>query len=192
MARTVVYDTPAVLEEYVKETGGRRTRSHGAATTDRQTAERKAAQASVAGQASADNPARSDDYVSKIAKYVPAETIAIATLFFGTWAVKGNWIWFWIGVGAVVNVLYLFVTALQQSGKVPPPRMYFYLLSAAAFVGWAIATMTVARGAAHLADDKKAAFVLAATAFIIPLLDSGFSYFTLNRRTEQPAAVPGG
>jgi hypothetical protein len=187
MARTVVYDTPAVLEKYVEATGGTR-RSHRTATKDRQAAERAAGQASAAPAAT---PARSDDYVSKIAKYVPAETIAISTLFFGTWAVSGNWIWFWIGVGAVVNVLYLFVTALQQSGKVPPPRMYFYLLSAAAFVGWAIATVTVARGAAHLVDDKKAGFVLAATAFIIPLLDSGFSYFTVNRPTEQPAAAPG-
>ena len=86
--------------------------------------------------------------------------------------------WFFVGLGALANVLFLFATALGLSDETPRPRGYFYLLSAGAFVLWAIATIDIVQEAAGLTGDTaddKTAYILAATAFGLPLLDTVLS-----------------
>lgn len=137
-----------------------------------------------------------DNYVSKIAKYVPAETVSIATLFFATFTVSGMAVWACVAVGAVVNSLYLYVVA-QMTPNSPQPRGYFYALSALAFVLWSLAVIDTVARAGHLtgsSGDGQRAFILTAAAFFIPLLDSLFSLPP--RKAPEPAAgnqpAPGG
>lgn len=193
MARTVVYEAPEVLDHYrdlaPRELGGKTGRAR--ASSARKAKQQAEAQASAGERAPAGaSGAPQDDYVSKIAKYVPAETIAIATLGFGVFDPKGNWVWFWLALGAAANVVYLLAVALKGASKVPLPRTYFYGLSAVAFGAWAVATVPAARAAAHLTDDQRAGFVLAAAAFLIPALDTIFSAVELRRRPA-PAAAAG-
>ena len=70
-----------------------------------------------------------------------------------------------------MNIVYRFtVAATANAGKAPRPRFYFYALSALAFVIWAIATTSPVQQAMHLTVSK-AAYILVAGTFGIPLLD---------------------
>jgi hypothetical protein len=171
--RTVVYDQPfeqAHQKELLAgQPDGKPTR-----------AVRKAAQARVAeGKVPTASKAElaalptTDSYVSKIAKYVPAEMTAVMLAFFAAFTIEGNWIWLFLGLGAVINVIYLFSIAVVQP-VTQRPRTYFYGLSVLAFMGWAIAVLEVVQGKVGIDSEVQEAFVLAATAFLIPALDTVF------------------
>jgi hypothetical protein len=123
----------------------------------------------------------SDDFAGKLIKYIPAETIALATLFFGAWTITGRWVWFWVAVGACVNVGYLYAMTFAAP-RTTNPKLYFYGLSALAFVAWAVGTVDVVEKAAHVNGSAKAGVILAFAALAIPSLDQVFS------ATSGPAA----
>jgi hypothetical protein len=140
----------------------------------------------TAGQEGSDPalaPARGPDgFASKIAKYVPAEMISIATLFFAAFHVTGRWVWVWVGLGAALNAFYLWT--LSRQPQVPAPPVFFFVLSAVAFVLWSMATIDAVAAAAHLGGDTsqgQRAFMFAFAALIVPALDAGLSALTLRR-----------
>ena len=120
-------------------------------------------------------PPSTDGYLEKLAKYVPAESITLTTLAFAALEPSSSQVWWLVAAGALANVLYLFGTALQGRQETPMPRWYFYLLSAMALVLWSIAIIgPVGTKAGISGGNAEAAktFVLAAAAFLIPLLDT--------------------
>jgi len=140
---------------------------------------------------SAAEPTTTDGYLEKLAKYVPAESITLTTLAFAALEPSSSDVWWLVAAGAVANVLYLFGTALQGRREAPMPRWYFYLLSAGALVLWSIAIIgPVGTKAGISGSNAEAAktFVLAAAAFLIPLLDSIITGITelLEERSKAP------
>lgn len=177
MPRTVVYDHPMVQAHLMDAIGAadvpaKPTRSQ------RRTAKLRAAKKetpAVDKEQLAELPT-ADSYLSKIAKYVPAETVSITLAAFAAFNPDGNTIWVFLGVGAVANVIYLLGVATNLP-VTQRPRAYFYGLSALAFLGWAIAVIQVVQlkvGIKGVNAADQEAFILAATAFVIPALDSIF------------------
>ena len=115
-----------------------------------------------------------DDYTAKIAKYVPAEVVGVSVAGFAAFNPTDWWIWVGIGLGIFANLLYLIGNAVRLD-PVSRPRWFFYILSAVAFLAWALATIPQVRSKFDLAgagNDQKAAYILAAAAFGLPLLDT--------------------
>lgn len=115
-----------------------------------------------------------DGVASKIAKYVPVETVTLATFFFAVFDVDGFAVWVFVALGAALNVAYL-LSVSRAAADTPNPRIQFYVLSAVAFVLWSLATIdTVAREAGLNGDTNSGqrAFVLALAAFSMPMLDT--------------------
>ncbi len=115
-----------------------------------------------------------DGPASKIAKYVPAEMVTIAMLFFASFSVSGTALWVFVAIGAGLNVLYL-MSVSRGDTVTPNPKWYFYLLSSVAFVLWSLATIDAVAKEAGLSgstSDGQRAFVLALAAFSMPLLDT--------------------
>jgi hypothetical protein len=123
-----------------------------------------------------------DSYLSKIAKYVPAETITATLAAFAAFEPDGNTIWIFLGLGAVANVVYLLGVAMNAP-VTQRPRVYFYLLSVVAFFGWSIAVVEVVQTEFGITGDNaesQTAFVLVATAFLVPALDNILSKLDIN------------
>lgn len=190
MPRTIVYDSANVQQHYSalaqRETGGQRRRLSG--RTSRRLRD-EAAQAASTGAplaaakpaTAADDQAPKDGYLAKIAKYVPAETITLVTVFFAAFTIKGGWVWVAVGVGALANVVYLMSTSLINAATTPPPRSYFYVLSVAAFALWALAVIPVVQAEAGLTGSHLQArqtFFLALASFVIPALDTILTWWT--------------
>jgi hypothetical protein len=151
MPRTIVYSDPAVRTgEGVPE-------------------------AAAAG-APAAAPSR-DDLLARIAKYVPAEMITLATLGFAAFPPDGKTVWVFVALGALLNAGYLFGTTLQ-SPATPKSPWFFYALSAIAFVGWALVTIDLVQSEAGLTGENATSqqgFILLATAIFLPMLDLALS-----------------
>ncbi len=116
-----------------------------------------------------------DGYLEKLAKYIPAESLSLTLLAFAALGPTGADIWWLVVGGALANVIYLYATALHARKETPKPRWYFYPLSAAALVLWAIAVIEVVGKKAGIEGSNAEVaktFVLAMAAFFIPLVDS--------------------
>jgi hypothetical protein len=182
MSRLIVYEPASVRNEYAKLVSGESTPlvdpglEHG---------RRRLAQAQAAGSAAGEDR---DGYLSKLAKYVPVEMITIATAFFAAFTVKGWQVWLFAAIGAVLNVLYLFALATQQNRKrkQPRPRIYFYPLSAVAFMLWSLASIEAVASVAGLTIGQRA-FILTFAAFLIPAVDGAFSIFDQPGPQAKPA-----
>lgn len=175
MSRTIVYenaDTQLHYRDLVRDKTRKEIRKQ--AGPLRQAARRKTAKKEKP-DAETKDATRSDDYLSKIAKYVPAEMITLATLGFAAFSWTGGTLWVVVSIGAALNVVYLLSVALGQADKVPPPPFYFYVLSIAAFLLWTMATIDPVQKAAGIRGEDvetKKTFVLALAAFIVPALDT--------------------
>ncbi len=190
MSRLIVYEPASVRQQYAGlaepklvapvEEHERRRRAQAQAAAPAAQADASAAQADAsAAQADASGARQDrDGYLSKLAKYVPAEMITIATLFFANFALKGGWVWFFVAIGAILNMLYLFSLAVQagKSRRQPRPRIYFYPLSATAFVLWSLASIEAVASTSGLTIGQRA-FILAFAAFLVPAVDNLFSVF---------------
>jgi len=135
MPRTVVYDEALVqaeLEDTKKGLGGKAT---GPTAAARRTVNRRPRRASAEDKEKAADLPVKDDYTAKIAKYVPAEVIAVSAAGFAAFDPTGGWIWFAIALGIVANLLYLIGSAVRLD-PVSRPRWFFYVLSAVAFLAW--------------------------------------------------------
>lgn len=183
MPRTVVYDSAleqAHLADLLAEEGAGARPTKQSRLKAKQRAE-KAEPPKASKEAVAELPT-SDKYLSKIAKYVPAETVTFTLAAFAAFEPDGNTIWIFVAAGALANVIYLVGVAMNSPAE-QRPRAYFYFLSALAFFGWAIAVIEVVQIAIGIADDSadnQKAFVLAATAFLVPALDSILSRLNIN------------
>ncbi len=116
-----------------------------------------------------------DSYLEKLAKYIPAESLTLTLLAFAALSPKGADVWWLVAGGALVNVLYLFGTALHARKEAAMPRWYFYPLSAIALVLWSIAVVTVVGEKAGIEGggaEVTKTFVLALAAFLVPLADT--------------------
>jgi len=179
MPRAIMYEQADVQRHYGAMVGADATLKKKRAPGREGRRVRKRAEKKVAQNepvpANAPDPVGTDDYLSKIAKYVPAETIAVTTLGFGIWDPAGDWVWFWLGVGAAANVIYLLATALVLPTTTPRPRGFFYVLSVGAYFAWAVAVIADAQEAAGISGEdvaQKSGFILAAAAFVIPAVDT--------------------
>lgn len=179
--RTPVYDRTAVQVQYgpliEREEAKTRKRVVGRkARTVRKTAESKAKSGDPVPQgASVTQTQAPDNYASKIAKYVPAETIAVLALLFAAFKPSAGTVWWWVAGGALANCVYLLSLAMGQPKTVPRPRLYFYFLSVIALALWAMATLGPVKRAAGLTGEdgpNKQAALLALAAFIVPALDT--------------------
>lgn len=146
---------------------------------------------------STSEPTSTDGYLEKLAKYVPAESITLTTLAFAALTPSSGAVWWLVAGGAVANVVYLYGTALAGRAEAPMPRWYFYLLSALALVLWSIAIIGVVGTKAGIEStnaDAAKTFVLAAAAFLVPLLDGIFTAWTemYEDRKAKPKAQPEG
>jgi hypothetical protein len=169
--RTVVYDDPIAQARLVEDDPGRRKTPTAAA---RRKVDRKTEPATEAEKVQAAQLPVKDDYTSKIAKYVPAEVVAVSVAGFAAFNPTGRWIWGGIALGIGANLLYLGGNAVRLD-PVSRPRWFFYILSGVAFLAWALATIPQVRRKFDLAgteNDQKAAYILAAAAFGLPLLDT--------------------
>lgn len=180
MPRTVVYDEPLVQAELERADQGRSKFTGPPAKERRRVAlSRSKKEASVVQEdiaKAADLPVK-DDYTSKIAKYVPGEVVAVSLAGFAAFGPTGNWVWFALFLAISANVVYLAATTISLS-TASRPRLYFYLLSAVAFIAWAAATIPQVRnkfGLEGLENRDKAAYILFAAAFGLPLLDTLFN-----------------
>lgn len=129
-----------------------------------------------------------DGVASKVAKYVPAEMITVATAFFAAFDPSPPVTWVALGIGALLNACYLQVVARRDPQAAAPPRR-FLLLSAVAFAMWSAATIDeVARtwgmGSGDLAGAQRA-FVLSLAAFVLPLLHPTEARNPAQRRGQQ-------
>lgn len=122
----------------------------------------------------ADPDASRDSYLDKLVKYVPAEVTAVSAALFAAWDVDGKALWGALVVLVVVNVAYLAVNARQSKTQ---PKWYFYVLATISFGAWAVATVDAVAEAFNVTTDTRQAFVLAAAAFLIPLVHSGFEAY---------------
>jgi hypothetical protein len=195
MVRTIVYDSPEVQAAYTAEA-----RAQGAGRLNyrarreiRNVVRERAARAPAPAAAAGTGQPSADSLQTKLVKYVPAEVVAVSAAGFAAFNPTGDWIWFGLGLGAAANVIYLFVASAENALKAPPPRWYFYVLSAAAFVVWSLATISSIQKSMSLTEPK-ASFILFAGAFGIPLLDSLFGVlevtFRRARSARQPQAAP--
>lgn len=137
-----------------------------------------------------------DPYVSKIVKYVPAESIALATGFFAAFsALSRAWVFVAVAVFALANFIYLFGVA--HVGDARKPDVHFYVLSTLAFLLWAGAAIDAVAAAVGLhggSGEPQRAWILGVATGFIPLLDSAAKSQSVNdvlrRVTRRKGTVP--
>jgi hypothetical protein len=147
----------------------------------------------LAQTAAAPEP-RTDGFLEKIAKYVPAESITLTTLAFAALTPTGADVWWLVAGGAAANVLYLFGTALQSRKETKEmPRWFFYPLSALALALWSLAVIGVVGSEFGIGGSNAEAqktFALAFAAFLVPLLDTVASGLTDMYEEKHPPKPP--
>jgi hypothetical protein len=126
------------------------------------------------GTRAADQPP-ADGWGDKLVKYIPAEVLAFYIPAYAL--VEGHLpagpLYVFV-LGLVGTVAYLLVRADRAN----PPRWYFYLLSALAFIAWAIGTSSIGSVLFHLPPWSAQVTVFSAV-FLIPLVDEIVTKYTL-------------
>ncbi|HVQ59240.1 MAG TPA: hypothetical protein VMS60_10095 [Solirubrobacterales bacterium] len=195
MPRAIVYEPPVVQAQYAelvrqtesparRRTQKERTLLHKArvkANTEETPPSQPTEEGTQAGK---------DSYLEKIAKYVPAEIVTLTTLAVAAFEPAGNTIWWIVGAGALMNILYLFGTALAATST-PLPRLYFYPLSMLAYAIWAAAIIPAFGSKVGIGGENASTeqtFALALAAFLVPLLDSIFTNLSTRLQTAPQAA----
>jgi hypothetical protein len=108
-----------------------------------------------------------DDLSDKLLKYIPGEVIAFYVPIYALVPKDAAWGLVTVLVlGAAGSVGYLFARA----DKTSPPRFYFYLLSVAAFLAWALGTSSVGTDLWSWPEWCSRAAIPVAV-FVIPLVD---------------------
>jgi hypothetical protein len=116
----------------------------------------------------------SDQYLAKLAKYVPGEVTAF---YIGAYGLAdsnaGRCVILIIGV--LATPMWAFAFSARRLAA------YFYLLSAAAFLAWAIGTSDVGNQLVGLGQSS-ARLILVSAAFGIPLVDEVLTKALVRRR----------
>lgn len=122
----------------------------------------------AAGHIRSGNP--TDDFPTKLVKYIPAETLAF---FVPTAALLGpdrnSWLVTVALIAAAGNVGYLWYQARSVPENVKP-LPHFYVLALVAFVAWALVTAPNLASMVGL-DQVATSVILAIAVFAVPLLD---------------------
>lgn len=137
-------------------------------------------------QADGDGGSSADSYIGKLAKYVPAELLSAASIVFAAFTPSGLTLFIALVVAAFINIAYLWTLGQFAKGE-PPPRWYFYVLSALAFGCWAVVVLEPASNAFGIAGEDNAAkraAVLAGAAFVIPFVDTMITALYAKRRRK--------
>lgn len=116
-----------------------------------------------------DAPGGGDDYLAKLAKYVPAEVVSLFVTLVALTGDDKTLLLVWTGVGLVATPLWFLFLARRQATN-QQPRAYFYALATLAFAVWALGT-TPALGDLFNLTDPISAAVLVLGVFFIPLID---------------------
>lgn len=154
MPRTIVY--PSATQNKAAQTKGSEVRADGNESTQ-----------------------SGDDYGDKLVKYIPGEVLAF---FLPAWALFANegtseaestmtWRWIVFFVALVATVGYLLLRAPKQGETPAPPPWYFYVLSALAFVAWAIGTTDAGQVLFCLSSEVGSKFIIMAAVLLIPMID---------------------
>jgi hypothetical protein len=129
---------------------------------------------------------QSDDKLpSKLAKYVPAEMVALASGYFAAFGTAR--LPLVLTVGALLNAAYMIGVARANDPGEPGPTqrlVVFPLLSSIAFIPWALTAIPSVGDAVSLTDDQRA-WLLSATTIALPLADA-LIYSFLPRGDAQP------
>jgi peptidoglycan/LPS O-acetylase OafA/YrhL len=115
-----------------------------------------------------------DEWGDKLVKYIPAEVLAFfipAYALVETATPTGPLVVF--ALGLVGTVAYL----IARADRADPPRWYFYVLAALAFVAWAIGTTSIGSVLLHLPEWSAEVTVLGGV-FLIPLIDEIVTKYT--------------
>jgi hypothetical protein len=108
-----------------------------------------------------------DDVPSKLLKYIPAEVIAFYVPIYALVPKAGALgLWAVLIISIAATVGYLWVRADPTS----PPRLYFYILAAVAFVCWALGTSTIGADLWKFPDWVSRAAVPSGV-LLVPLID---------------------
>jgi uncharacterized membrane protein len=126
-------------------------------------------------------PAGGDGLPEKLAKYVPAETLAFfvpisATIPDSRMAL----LWVAVAVGLVGTIIYLIVAA-QRATADAKPRLHFFVLAGLAFLAWALGTGKGVQDLIGL-DSITAGVILGVAVFLVPLIDSALNIVSAARR----------
>jgi hypothetical protein len=116
-----------------------------------------------------------DSYVTKIVKYVPAESIALATGFFAAFSPTGSWVALWLVIFALANWGYLYGAAHMNDDRGKTTDPHYYVLATCAFLAWSAATIDSVASWAHLAgtsSEPQRAWVLGVATGVIPMIDT--------------------
>ena len=118
-----------------------------------------------------------DSYGDKLLRYIPAEVIGFYILAYPFMKDQGRAWQIIVFLVTLVGLLgWLIVRARAEETK---PRWWFFLLSAIAFVAWAIGTSTVGSDL-FLLSQKMSQFTVMVAVFLVPLIDELLS----PRKTE--------
>jgi hypothetical protein len=109
-----------------------------------------------------------DDYLEKLAKYVPAEVL-VPYLPLTALSNKEWQIWASLIAGEVLTIGYLYAYGSRQE-ECCRPVWYYYLLAALAFPAWAVGASAATASVLGI-DAKSGGFILGFAAFVIPLVD---------------------
>lgn len=142
-------------------------------------ADAKAEGADVEAAAPAAAPAATlepaDDYLKKLAKFVPVEGLAPALAFAAFAEDDKTMLALILGISLIVGLALLVV---QTQSETPKPRWWFWLFSMIAFVAWSLGASP---GFRHLFGDvgaKDGALILGLTAFALPAIDGAIIALT--------------
>jgi hypothetical protein len=130
-----------------------------------------------------------DGYAEKLAKFVPAEVIAVFTPVMAAWNASRAEVIGALVVGAGLNWLYLVWQSSKADHPDKKPRWFFYVLATLAFGAWAIGTSADVQKLIDL-TAAKAGTVLAVAVFIVPILDDILLVLDKRFRTPTPEPSP--
>lgn len=125
-----------------------------------------------------------DGYLEKLVKYVPAEIVTAFTLLATIASERATpaLLWATFAFGIVTTPLLLYGTTRSKEQK-HRPKFWMYLLSALAFVIWAVYMNDGVRELFPTAIDQAwATFLLVAGVIIIPAVDEILDYWAARVR----------
>lgn len=112
---------------------------------------------------------RADTYAEKLAKFIPAETVAFFAPVASMMEERPPLLIAAAIIGALATPAYMWTSARRLSPELQP-RWHFYVLSTIAFGAWALGTSRL--GSIIGIDSVTSAFILGTAVFVLPLIDS--------------------
>jgi hypothetical protein len=129
--------------------------------------------------AKTDGAQKSDDFGTKLAKYVPAEILAVFVPMVTLVQGRKGLLLAALALGLLLTPAYLYTHA-RKAAPEQRPSPYSYVLATVAFVVWSLSMDDVRR--LLNVDMVVASFALGTTVWILPLVDGLLETSRLGRR----------